>query len=197
MYTSQRKADNLLLTNVFTVERALEASSASSPNAVPVSLGKDKRFVKRWNDEQSDIAGALTCLQTWAVLIKKQPQVSTFLTADDVLFRRDAASFVRWRFPAARKALCQQLGDGIAVRRRMLLQSNRHAKWLPFIRSAQIGSSPPSPGQNPQPTSGLTPSDNTKVSRPDTKAEVDSSIHHHRRRRMERRKWNARIARHL
>ncbi|EFY94250.1 transcription factor Zn, C2H2 [Metarhizium robertsii ARSEF 23] len=60
--------------------------------------------------------------------------VTAILTEQDVAFRKDMASLVRYRFPAAREGLCQQLEDSIAARRRMLLQKKRHAIRLAVRR---------------------------------------------------------------
>ncbi|KAI1754549.1 ankyrin repeat-containing domain protein [Xylaria castorea] len=98
--------------------------------------------IMRWEDASRAIDSALNRLHFLAAAIRKasakqlEYNVATFLSEDDILFHKDAVSLVRWRFPAARKGLCQQLGDSIAVRRRMLLQKHRHAKkltvrWVP------------------------------------------------------------------
>jgi hypothetical protein len=70
---------------------------------------------------------------------KLEYNITTFLTEEDIVFRGDASSLVRFRFPAARKSLCQQLGDSIAARRRILLLHHRHAKKLTIRRNVSPG----------------------------------------------------------
>lgn len=159
-------------------------SREASPSSLPTG----------WDDATRAIDAALDRLHFLAVAIRKasaktlEQTVGTFLTDDDTIFRRDAAILLRRRFPAARTALCQQLCDSIAVRRRLLLQSNRHAKKLTVRRVAETETldSQPSPNWQtppPRPTSShapkktpsrlLTfPSGITKASRPDSKAAV-------------------------
>lgn len=48
------------------------------------------------------------------------------MTDDFLSFRKNMASLVRQRFPAARKALCQQLGDSIGARRELLLTKHHY-----------------------------------------------------------------------
>ena len=74
-------------------------------------------------------------MATRKVSAKRLDHTLTFLpTEEDLVFRRNIPSLVRHRFPAARKELCQQLGDSIAIRREMLLQDQRHAKRLAVRR---------------------------------------------------------------
>lgn len=151
-----------------------------------------------WDDATRAIDAALDRLHFLAVAIRKasaktlEQTVGTFLTDDDIVFRRDAAILLRRRFPAARTALCQQLCDSIAVRRRILLQSNRHAKRLAIRRVAETETldsqlspkwqTPPprptsshAPKKTPFPPRLLTsPSGVTKASRPDSKAAAQS-----------------------
>lgn len=106
-------------------------------------------FIARWEDASRAIDSALDRLHFLAVTIRKasakkvEYSVTNFLTDDDVVFRRDAASLVHWRFPAARKSLCQQLGDSIAIRRKMLVLKNRHAKKLAVRRVTVTDDCPP------------------------------------------------------
>jgi hypothetical protein len=99
---------------------------------------------KEWQDALKAVGDALDRLHFLAVAIRKasakrlEYDVNTFLTEEDALFRRDAASYVRWKFPGARKALCEQLGDSIAVRRRMLWNKRRHEKKLAMRRTADV-----------------------------------------------------------
>ncbi|KAH7017712.1 hypothetical protein EDB80DRAFT_294899 [Ilyonectria destructans] len=60
--------------------------------------------------------------------------VTTFLSEEDIVFRRDSASLVRHRYPAARQGLCQQLGDSITLRHRILLRNKRHLGRLAVRR---------------------------------------------------------------
>jgi hypothetical protein len=100
--------------------------------------------MKEWKDALKAVEDALDRLHFLAVAIRKasakrlEYDVNTFLTEEDALFRRDAACYVRWKFPGARKALCEQLGDSIAVRRRMLLNKRRHEKKLAMRRAADV-----------------------------------------------------------
>lgn len=118
--------------------------------------------------------------------------VTTLLTEDDIVFRRDIASLVRYRFPAARKGLCQQLGDSIAVRRRMLLQNKRHAKRLaarrvaengPSVKQSQYTDLESKPAINPRvkdriaSNSTVLGSGMTKASRPDPQAPALRQLH--------------------
>lgn len=99
--------------------------------------------IARWEDVLRAVDSALDRLRSLAAIIMDASAnrvgytVSTFLTDDDTVFRRDAASLVQWRFPAAGKGLCQQLGDSIAVRRRMLLLKHPYARKLTVRRVAE------------------------------------------------------------
>lgn len=87
-------------------------------------------FLTRWEDASRGVDSALDRLHIVAVAIRKASAkkmnhtVTTILAEQDFAFRKDMMSLVRYRFPAARKGLCQQLGDYMAARRRMLLQRN-------------------------------------------------------------------------
>ena len=147
--------------------------------------------ILRWGDASQAIDSALDRLHFLAAAIRKasakqlEYNVATFLTDDDIVFRRDAASLVRWKFLAARKGLAEQLGDSIAIRRRMLLQKHRHATKLTVRRVVE--SSPSTkrsqdPERNPRPTTSPLAKDRfgrhlnvpasgvTKASRPDPQA---------------------------
>ncbi|PHH62955.1 hypothetical protein CDD81_6380 [Ophiocordyceps australis] len=97
----------------------------------------------KWEDTLRAIDSALHRMHFIAVAIRKasakqlDETVTTLLTDEDAVFRRDIACLIRYRFPAARKALCQQLGDSIAVRRRILLHGKRHANKLAVRRLPQ------------------------------------------------------------
>lgn len=54
--------------------------------------------------------------------------MTTFLTEEDRVFHRNMTTLVSYKFPAARKSLCKQLGDFIAVRNRMLAKDKRLAE---------------------------------------------------------------------
>lgn len=103
--------------------------------------------IARCEDASRAINSALDRLHSLAVIIREisakrvEYTVSTFLTDDDTVFRRDAASLVQWRFQAAGKGICQQLGDSIAVRRKILLMKNLHAKELTVRRVTESGPS--------------------------------------------------------
>ena len=118
--------------------------------------------------------------------------VTTLLTEEDIVFRSNIAALVRYRFPAARKGLCQQLGDFITVRRRMLQQNKRHAKKLavrrvpenvPSAEQHQRTHPEPNPAMNHQikdrivrRATGLV-SGITKASRPDPQAPALRHLH--------------------
>lgn len=86
----------------------------------------------RWKDILQEISSALDRLDFLAEAIRTtsamgiEYSIAVLRGEDDVVFRRDATTLVRGRFPAARKSICQQLGDSIAVRRTVLLQKHRH-----------------------------------------------------------------------
>lgn len=113
------------------------ASPIEQANSDPEKL---QAAIIRWEDAATAIDSALNRLHFLAAAIRKSSakqleyNVATFLSEYDILFHKDAVLLVRWRFPSARKGLCQQLGDSIAVRRRMLLQKHHHAKKLTVRR---------------------------------------------------------------
>ncbi|KAI1129673.1 hypothetical protein F5Y10DRAFT_276594 [Nemania abortiva] len=102
-------------------------SSASNP-------AKPQEAIMRWESSAIAIDSALKRLDLLAAEIKKSSDeqlecnFAMFLPVDDFRFHRDVVSLVRKRFPASRKELCQQLGDSIAVRRRLFLQKQYHSK---------------------------------------------------------------------
>lgn len=112
----------------------------SSPTSPTLHAQSEHNFLAKWADASRAIDTAMDRLHFVAVAIRKASakqlghSVTNFITDEDVVFRRDIASWVRYRFPAARRGLCQQLGDSIAIRRRMLLQTKRHAKKLAVRR---------------------------------------------------------------
>lgn len=133
---------------------------------------------------------ALYRLHIVAVAIRKASAkklthtVTTILTEQDVAFRKNMVSLVRYRFPAAREGLCQQLGASIAARHRMLLQKKRHAirlvvkrvpKTVSFANQGKDHHLKPTPAtteqgkdrrpRNPTVVTGL-----TTASRPDPEA---------------------------
>ncbi|KAF4448623.1 transcription factor Zn, C2H2 [Fusarium austroafricanum] len=57
--------------------------------------------------------------------------LTTIETREDISFPGDIAALVRYRFPAARKALSQQLGESIAEKRRILLQRKLRIRRAP------------------------------------------------------------------
>ncbi|KAI0105098.1 hypothetical protein GGR51DRAFT_203181 [Nemania sp. FL0031] len=152
----------------------------------------------RWEDATTAIDSALNRLHSLAAAIRKasakqlEYNVATFLSDDDILFHKDAISLVRWRFPAARKALCQQLGDSIADRRRMLLRKYHHAKKLTVRRvpdKSPLAQQDPNFDVEPGTAADLSPekrmvrqldvpiSGITKASRPDPHAPILKQIH--------------------
>lgn len=116
---------------------------AGAPTPDTTELRPSLKVALKWEVVLRAVDSALDRLHFLATAIRRasakrlEYNVGSFLTDEDVLFRRDAASFVKWKFPEARKTLCQQLGDSIAVRRRMLLQRNRHAKKLAVRRTPE------------------------------------------------------------
>ncbi|KPM34128.1 hypothetical protein AK830_g12444 [Neonectria ditissima] len=97
-------------------------------------------FLEKWEDASRAVGSALDRLQVIAVAIRRasakriNDTITALYTEEDVVFRRDIASLVRYRFPAARKELSQQLADSVAVRREMLPHNYRHAKRLAVRR---------------------------------------------------------------
>ena len=173
-------------------------SSVRSPDPAALDPRGVQTVILRWEDASRAIDSALDRLHFIAAAIKKasakqlEYDVATFLTNDDIVFRRDAASLVRCRFPAARKGLCQQLGDSIAVRRRMLLQTHRHAKRISKRRvvdktspakqsqksEAESRSIPDPEAKGNMMRQGNVPASNvTKASRPDPQAPVLKQLH--------------------
>ncbi|KAK4195219.1 ankyrin repeat-containing domain protein [Triangularia verruculosa] len=109
-------------------------------SVIPASPTRLHLSSRTWEDALHAIQTALDRLHFIAVAIRKASakqlghSVTTFVTDEDIFFRRDITTWVRYRFPAARKALCQQLGDSIAIRREILLQAERRAKRLAVRR---------------------------------------------------------------
>lgn len=124
-----------------------ESISTCSPDPTTSDSKELQAVISKWEDVSQAVDSALNRLHFLAAAIRKasakklEYNIATFLTDEDIVFRRDAGSLVRFRFPSARKSLCQQLGDSIAVRRRMLLQKHRHAKKLTVRRV--VDKSPP------------------------------------------------------
>lgn len=157
------------------------------PNPISSSELDAENHQPRRESAFQAIDSALERLHSLAVAIRQASAkqldhtITTFLTDEDVVFRRDAAVLVRRRFPAARQGLCQRLGDSISVRRRMFRQMTRHAHKLALRRVLEIGPSQrqpqdlaPEPGQKATISPGhrvsnglkTVPSDMTKASLP-------------------------------
>ena len=114
---------------------------------------------RRCKNIEKAVEDALERLHFLATAIRKasakriQFDVKSFLTDEDNLFRNAMIAYVKWKFPAARKALCAQLGDSIAVRRRMIVQKQQHAHKLTARRPTSAKSS--EPGANLQEGPGV------------------------------------------
>lgn len=119
--------------------------------------------ILEWDDALKAVDSALNRLHFLATAIRRasakqlEYNVQSILTDEDVLFRRDVGRLVRWKFPAARKGLCEQLADSIAVRRRILIRKHRHSKKLAIRRTPkstdsahQTNSAQTSPGKDQQ-----------------------------------------------
>jgi hypothetical protein len=89
-----------------------------------------------WEKVFQAINSALDRLHFVAVAIRKasakqvDETIANSVTEEDIIFRKTIVTLVRYKFPAVRKGLCQQLGDSIADRRQQLLYNGRHAKKL-------------------------------------------------------------------
>jgi hypothetical protein len=96
-------------------------------------------------EAQKAISGALERLHFVAIAIRKTSakrlayDVNTYLLDEDRHFHQHAVSYVKWKFRAASRALCTQLGDSIAVRRRMLLDKRSHGINLTTRRTTHRG----------------------------------------------------------
>jgi hypothetical protein len=86
---------------------------------------------EEWRDALEAVGDALDRLHFLAVAIRKvsakrlEYDANTSLTEQDALFRQDAVSSIRRMFPEAQRSLSEQLGESIAIRRRMLLNKRR------------------------------------------------------------------------
>jgi hypothetical protein len=114
--------------------------------APPLDTAKQRpppAVLSKWEEVLQAIDSALDRLNFLASAIRKasvkrlQYNVASFLTDEDIIFRRDATSLLKWKFPQARKSLCEQLGDSIAVRRKMLFRTTRHAEKLTVKRTVK------------------------------------------------------------
>lgn len=175
----------------------------NSSNPTTWDSQKQKAIISRWENASRAIDSALDRLHFLAAVIRKasarqlEYNVATFLTDDDIVFRSNAASLVRWRFPNARRTLCEQLGNAIAVRRRMLLHKHHHALKLTVRRLVpEAVPSTRQSGQDPEPRSSRPGAANprlmkmtvrplnvpasgiTKASTPDPQAPVLRYLHH-------------------
>ncbi|KAF6825962.1 hypothetical protein CPLU01_09954 [Colletotrichum plurivorum] len=125
-----------------------------------------------------------------SIIIKPAEDDATELTiSDDAVFRDQVVLWVRHRLPAARKELCQQLGDSIVVRRRMILQRSPHSNRVAKRRErdeTQVKEETKAylaagPGSSPvvkqsYPTAGQSPGGWTMASRPDPKNRIMTSL---------------------
>ena len=192
------RTDCLRNLSVCLVDRKAGDPSIGSSDLTTSDSKELQAVISRWEDASRAVDFALDRLHFLAAAIRKasakqlEYNVATFLTDDDIVFRRDAASLVRWKFPSARKRLCEQLGDSIAVRRRMLLQKHRHAMKLtarrvvetaPSAKQSQDSEPKSMPTASPPakdrimrhlnvPASGV-----TKASMPDPQAPVLRHLH--------------------
>ncbi|SPN98625.1 uncharacterized protein DNG_01670 [Cephalotrichum gorgonifer] len=174
-------------------------SSLGSKPPEPVPDGA-QALVLRWEDALRAIDSALDRLNFLAAAIRKasakqlEYNVTTFLTEEDIVFRRDISALTRWRFPAARRSLSSQLGNSIAIRRRILLNKHRHAKKL-AIRRPAVEAAPPTkkiqdvgpdpkraeyhPAREDRPARyiDVPASSVTKASKPDTRSPALRNLH--------------------
>ncbi|KAK9437465.1 transcription factor Zn, C2H2 [Metarhizium brunneum] len=123
----------MILRNLHRIDCKPEGLLLRSPDVTTSYSEAQRSFLTIWENASQGVDSALDRLHIVAVAIRKASAkklnhtVTTILPEQDVAFRKDMASLIRYRFPAAREGLCQQLGDYIAARRRMLLQKKRHA----------------------------------------------------------------------
>ncbi|EXA53638.1 hypothetical protein FOVG_01376 [Fusarium oxysporum f. sp. pisi HDV247] len=183
----------MILRNLQRLSRYVGQPSTKSLNPTTSDLKELQTIMSRWEDASQAIDSALDRLHFIAAAIRKasakqlEYSITTFLADDDIVFGRDAATFVRLKFPSARTGLCEQLGNSIAVRRRILLHKHRHAKRLAVRRVVEAvpslkqtnGPEPKStPTASPPTTDGVMhnlkvpASGVTKASRPDPQAPV-------------------------
>ncbi|KAH8735575.1 hypothetical protein BGZ61DRAFT_471993 [Ilyonectria robusta] len=130
----------IILRNLQCVDRKPEDPSILSFDPTPSDPKARQAFLSKWENSLRAIRSTLDHLHFVDATIRKLSatrldlMVTTFLTDEDRAFRSDSASLVRYRYPAARKGLCQQLGDAIAVRRQILLRNKRHLGRLAVRR---------------------------------------------------------------
>ncbi|WXC58102.1 hypothetical protein SNK03_004001 [Fusarium graminearum] len=127
----------MILENLHRVDANPESGTAAATEACTPA---QQVFLSTWDHACRIIDAGIDRLDTMAIAIRKvsarqlDQSISTILTEEDMAFRKDIASLVRYRFPAARKVLCLQLADCIAARRLMLLQTKRHSTRLAVRR---------------------------------------------------------------
>lgn len=128
----------LLILIVSTVDSNLAVVEGSSKNPEPIPS-----VVSNWHEVLPAVDSALDRLHFLATAIRKasakrlEYNAATILTSDDTVFRRDVISLVKCKFPDARKTLCEQLGESIAIRRRMLIKRQNHSKKLAVRRESE------------------------------------------------------------
>ncbi|KAI0537277.1 hypothetical protein GGR58DRAFT_472437 [Xylaria digitata] len=96
-----------------------------------------------WNQSLSSIGAALDRLHFLASAIRKasakkvyrDETLLNFATDEEVFFKNTAISYVKWKFPKARKSLREHLGVTIAARRRIMSNKNRHERRLATRRT--------------------------------------------------------------
>jgi len=109
------------------------------------------KTITTWEDALRAIYYALDRLHFLGAAIRKasakrlEYNVTSYLTREDDLFRKYAAAVVKRKFSQARSSLHEQLGDTIAVRRKLMFQKHRHATKLTVRRNPQA-SEPPERG---------------------------------------------------
>ncbi|KAB5583631.1 hypothetical protein GE09DRAFT_1248057 [Coniochaeta sp. 2T2.1] len=186
----------MVLRNLHRIDRKPLNLAGNYADPMTVNSDLDPKFLAKWEDACRAVDTAMDRLHFVAMAIRKASAkkigdtVTNFVTEEDVAFRRDIALWVRYRFPAARRGLCQQLGDSIAVRRRLLLQTKRHAKKLAVRRplpqapkgeKRDIMDTSPTTDQHTKNKTMVVPSimvsGVTKASRPDPQAPVLKLLH--------------------
>ncbi|KAF6810479.1 hypothetical protein CSOJ01_06291 [Colletotrichum sojae] len=165
------------------------------PDEMKTGTDEQQKFQKNWEEVCMAVHDALARLNFIAGAVKKasaqQPDrtVATLTDNDDAIFRDQIVLWVRHRRPAARKELCQQLGDSIVVRRPMILQRNLHSNRVakrrerdetqvkedakPYL-AAGLGS--PLVVKQRCPTAGQSLGGGTMASRPDPKNRMMTSL---------------------
>lgn len=92
----------------------------------------------QWDQSLLSIGAALDRLHFLASAIRKasskkalgEEVLLNLATEEEVMFKKTAIAYVKWKFPKARTSLREHLGFDIAARRKLMSKKNHHAKKL-------------------------------------------------------------------